>query len=110
MLTIESFNYDIHVGLNAEQNTALVKQSSQKDIWFHAKEFSSCHVVLHYKVKMKKIPKQDIVKCAELVKKWTNKLSNMYRVKVMYCPIKYVRLTDKPGTVTLTKTPDEIVV
>ena len=43
----DGINYTIYVGKCREENDALVRSSSESDIWFHLADAPSCHVILH---------------------------------------------------------------
>lgn len=96
--------YIVRIGQSAQENWDLIDDSSQNDIWFHLSKFPSPHVVLQNpeNISIKKIPKQLIVKCADLCK-YHNKYSSM-TVTIIYTEIKNVTKADKVGAVHTKKT------
>jgi len=115
MKTIEisftSFFIFYHVGENAEENDRLVESSQVEDIWFHAKNISSCHVVaLVSELNLSRKEMNKVIRHGSLLcKQYTKKLSSIPRVEIMYTKIKNVERTKKVGCVT-TKEWKEIVV
>ena len=91
-----------HIGTNAQENSHLVEQSKLHDLWFHAEEQSSCHVVaiLPPIPNMTKKQYTTIIKMgATLCKHNTNKLKKEKNVSIHYTRIKDITLTDTPGMV-----------
>lgn len=91
-----------HIGTNAQENSHLIEQSNFQDLWFHAEDQSSCHVVAI----MPQIPtltkKQytTIIKMgATLCKHNTNKLKKEKNISISYTRIKDITLTNTPGMV-----------
>ncbi len=89
----------IRVGENAEENSKLISDSKQTDLWFHLDNLPSCHVVISCN---KKNPVSSIMiqYCAKLCKQHT-KYKNYYKLKVMYTEIKNVKKTKTHGKVTI---------
>lgn len=88
-------NYIIKIGGNSGENDALVRASSNSDIWFHVADSPSCHVVLSNMGKMNEIPRQVIKRCACLCVAFTK-----YR-RVKYTEIANIQTTDKVGQVII---------
>lgn len=95
--------FRIHIGETAQENWDLIDDSSQNDIWFHVHGKPSCHVVLSID-DYKKIPHRTVLNyCATLCKEGS-KLKTNKNITVIYTLIKNVKKSDKPGSVTTTKT------
>jgi predicted ribosome quality control (RQC) complex YloA/Tae2 family protein len=91
------------IGKNACENTELLKQSDEDDIWFHAADgVSSCHVVARISHTIDIEDESFIVKKgAELCKNNTNKLKAVKRVPFVYTTVKNVHITKTHGKVEL---------
>ena len=90
------------IGENARDNFAVIDESTEEDIWFHAKEESSCHVVciLPNDVELNEKQKLPLIqKGAELCKQYTNKLNKMQKVFIIYTEIKNITKTKTIGLV-----------
>jgi predicted ribosome quality control (RQC) complex YloA/Tae2 family protein len=93
-------NNPIKIGQNAVENTMIISDSTQTDMWFHLADFPSCHLIIENSTKYP-ISTQMIQYCAEKVKENT-KYKNIPKVKVNYTSIKNVHKTKTPGLVNLT--------
>ena len=95
----EIFNgdYAIQVGANQAENDALIKGAPQHAMWFHLKDFPSAHAVV--------VIDADVIKrAATLVKERAAPgIRSLQNVGVNYLAIKYVRRTETPGKVIMTK-------
>ena len=84
------------IGLNKEDNDEMIDKASPNDIWFHANNISSCHVICRM-TDYENISKKDtkyIVKMGTLVcKKNTNKLKTASKTEFVYCPVKHITKT-----------------
>ena len=101
--------YDLEItyliGQNARDNFAVIDQGFNDDLWFHAKNESSCHVVALLPIAFpicEKEKKMIIRKGCELCKLHTHKLSSLHNIQMMYTEIRNVTKTKTPGLV-LTK-------
>ena len=95
-------NINYLIGQNARDNFAVIDEGVEDDLWFHAKLFSSCHVVclLPDEIKLTEKEKKYVIrKGAELCKEHTNKLKDIERVSIIYTEIKNVVKTKTPGLV-----------
>lgn len=95
-------NYTIQVGANQAENDALIKKAPQHAMWFHLKDFPSAHAVV---VTTAKTYDTDVIRrAATLVKERAAPgVRNLQNVGVNYLPAKYVRRTETPGKVIMTK-------
>jgi predicted ribosome quality control (RQC) complex YloA/Tae2 family protein len=93
-----------YIGTNAADNFLTIDMGAPDDYWFHAKNVSSCHVV----VKMPEgyeegINLRSVIKRGALIcKQNTSKLKSLQDVEFIYTNVKYVTKTKIPGLVTLT--------
>ena len=101
-------NNPIVIGETAEENTQIISQAKQTDIWFHLANLPSCHVIITCD-KKNPITKNMILYCAQLVKENT-KYKNYKKVTVNYTPIKNVKKTSHPGKVIIKGKSDQIQV
>lgn len=101
---IEIFNdtYTIQVGANQAENDALIKKAPQHAMWFHLKDFPSAHAVV---VNTAKTYDTDVIKrAATLVKERAAPgIRGLHSVGVNYLLMKWVRRTETPGKVIMTK-------
>ena len=64
-----------YIGKNQNENFAVIDMGSEQDLWFHAKDESSCHVVCELPDDINKKELQSIIKTGALLCKInTNKL------------------------------------
>lgn len=103
-IPIQSFTEPVEclVGQSQTDNDLVIDSGDNTDLWFHAADVSSCHVVV-------KVPKDTsnnqmryLVKAgAGLCKQHTKKLSSEKRVKFHYTCLANVSKTNVPGRVQL---------
>jgi len=95
-----------YIGKNARDNFEVIDNGDPEDIWFHAKNISSCHVVVE-------LPNQhlqthelnEIIHIgAALCKENTQKLSKLSNVSIIYTELKNVVKTKTPGLVVTKNT------
>jgi predicted ribosome quality control (RQC) complex YloA/Tae2 family protein len=92
--------YTFYIGKNQNDNFEVIDKGYFNDLWFHAKNLSSCHVVCSIPHILSKKELQYIIKVgAHLCKNNTNKLKSMKNVEINYTYIKNVIKTDIPGAV-----------
>lgn len=90
------------VGQNAADNIDVIRNAFPNDLWFHANEVSSCHVVARIRTGLTKKQIHTIVKygCA-LCKNHTLKLKKQVHVEFVYTEVKNIDIPDNEpvGTV-----------
>ena len=99
---IQGLERDIlfYIGKNQNENFNVIDMGSEDDLWFHAKDESSCHVVCEIPDNIDKKELQYIIKTGALLcKNNTNKLKNLSNVKIIYTQIKNITKTKTPGCV-----------
>ena len=89
-----------YVGQNQNENFEVIDKGNSQDIWFHAKNVSSCHVVCKLPDDINKKEISYIIKigCA-LCKSTTNKLKGLKNVEIIYTKLKNITKTDVNGCV-----------
>ena len=103
----EFFNgvYTIQVGANQAENDALIKKAPQHAMWFHLKDFPSAHAVVVNTAKAGTYDTDVIHRAATLVKERAAPgVRGLQTVGVNYLLMKWVRRTETPGKVIMTKT------
>ena len=89
-----------YIGKNQKENFAVIDMGSEQDLWFHAKDESSCHVVCDLPDDINKKELQSIIKTGALLCKInTNKLKSLSNVAITYTQIKNITKTKTPGCV-----------
>lgn len=115
-MKLEHWNYMnneiiFKIGKSASENTCIIKDAEQDDIWFHAQHDSSCHVVTKLPENITKKEKQTILKRGALLcKQHTNKLKSLQNVVVIYTSIKNITPTKIPGEVKIAGNTKSVVI
>lgn len=92
-----------YIGTNALDNFAVIDKGAPEDLWFHANDVSSCHVVAKINEVLDKRQLKSIIKKGALIcKQNTSKLNTNDRVEFIYTRVQNVTKTKIPGLVTLT--------
>jgi len=85
------------VGKSAGDNHRIIDVSDPNDLWFHSRDFSSCHIIAEIPPN---VDTTDIIKIgSELCIKNTNKLKNVNRVYINYDNIRNISKTKVIGEV-----------
>ena len=101
---IFNIDYEVQVGANQAENDALIKGAPQHAMWFHLKDFPSAHAVVVNTAKAGTYDTEVIRRAATLVKERAAPgVRSLQNVGVNYLPAKYVRRTETPGKVIMTK-------
>lgn len=89
-----------YIGKNQNENFDVIDMATNDDLWFHAKDESSCHIVCEIPNDLNKKELQYIIKVGALLcKNNTNKLKNIPKVAIIYTQIKNVTKTTVEGCV-----------
>lgn len=104
---IKNINCEItfYIGQNKLENFEILdmEEIDENDLWFHAKEESSCHVIAKIPTHITNKNKKYIIKIgAVLCKNNTNKLKNIQKLHIIYTQIRYVEKTNIIGCVNIT--------
>ena len=94
-----------YVGKDAEDNFNVIDKADPEDIWIHATDYSSCHViaVIHNQNQLSKKQKYTIIiHGIQLCLKNTNSLYQQKNIEFSYTKVKNVVKTDKIGKVIVT--------
>ena len=99
------------IGTSKEDNDEMIDKASPEDIWFHANNISSCHVICRMtdqnndsenkSKKQKKHIKYIIKQGALACKTNTNKLKTASKTEFVYCPVKNLTKPDIVGCVSV---------
>ena len=76
VLFLQGLNREItfYIGQNKNENFDVIDKGTHNDLWFHANEISSCHVVASIPEDIKNKERKYIIKAGGLLcKKYTNK-------------------------------------
>ena len=92
---------DFYIGKSKNENFEVIDKGNGNDLWFHAKNVSSCHVIsiIPYDITDKKKLKYIIKKGALLCISNTNKLKKLKNIEISYTKIKNIIKTDISGQV-----------
>jgi predicted ribosome quality control (RQC) complex YloA/Tae2 family protein len=104
ILFVQGLNREItfHIGENQNENFDVIDLGKPHDIWFHANNISSCHVVAVIPEDIKKNDLRYIIKIGALLcKSNTNKLKSLNNVDIIYSQVKNVIKTLVPGCVKI---------
>ena len=103
-LFLQGLNREItfYIGQHKNENFDVIDKGEPDDLWFHANEISSCHIVASIpKDILKKDVKYIIKAGALLCKKYTNKLKSVSEIEVIYTNIRNVEKTKYSGCVKI---------
>jgi predicted ribosome quality control (RQC) complex YloA/Tae2 family protein len=103
-ITIKGLNRVIkfYIGKNQNENFDVIDMGESNDLWFHANEISSCHVLAKVPSDLNKKEIRYIIKMgAYLCKINTNKLKILNNVEIVYTEIKNIQKTEIPGCVKI---------
>jgi predicted ribosome quality control (RQC) complex YloA/Tae2 family protein len=89
-----------NIGKKQCENFEVIDNASLDDLWFHAKNVSSCHVVCQIPDDLDKKDYIYLIKVGALLCKInTNKLKSLKDVEIIYTTIKNITKTDVEGCV-----------
>ena len=89
-----------YIGENAMDNEDVISIGDDNDLWFHATNCPSSHVLAKMPEKYTKKEKGYVIKIgAQLCKHNTSKLQKEKDVAITYTRKKYLQLTKTPGSV-----------
>jgi predicted ribosome quality control (RQC) complex YloA/Tae2 family protein len=90
------------IGQNKNDNFDIIDMADSEDLWFHANNISSCHVVACLPEDIDKKDLKYIIKTgASLCKNNTNKLKILKDVEIVYTQIKNIVKTSTVGCVEI---------
>jgi predicted ribosome quality control (RQC) complex YloA/Tae2 family protein len=94
-----------YIGKSQEENFSVIDKGNPDDLWFHAADISSCHVVCEVPDDINKKELRYIITTGALLcKNNTNKLKSIKNVNIIYTKISNVVKTDVPGCVLTNNT------
>lgn len=104
ILFLQGLNREItfYIGQNKNENFDVIDMGKPDDLWFHANEISSCHIVAEIPADILDKEIKYIIKAGALLcKKYTNKLRNVNDLEIIYTKVKYVEKTQYSGCVKI---------
>ena len=104
---IQGLDRDItfYIGQKQAENFNVIDKGNSDDLWFHANEISSCHVVAILPENINKKDLRYIIKMGALLCKLnTNKLKSLDGIEIIYTEIKNIEKTHVPGCVKIKNT------
>jgi predicted ribosome quality control (RQC) complex YloA/Tae2 family protein len=102
VLFLQGLNRDItfYIGQNKNDNFDIIDKGESNDLWFHANEISSCHIVAIIPKDISNKEQKYIIKAGALLcKKYTNKLKTLREIEIIYTQIKNIEKTQISGCV-----------
>jgi predicted ribosome quality control (RQC) complex YloA/Tae2 family protein len=91
-----------YIGTNARDNFAVIDEGEPNDLWFHAEQVSSCHVIAVIpgdEMLTKKTMEQIIMQGCLLCKENTHKLKTEKNARFIYTTLSNIKKTKTPGEV-----------
>jgi predicted ribosome quality control (RQC) complex YloA/Tae2 family protein len=89
-----------YIGKKQSENFDVIDKGTLDDLWFHAKDESSCHVVCQMPDNMNKKDLRYVIKVGALLcKNNTNKLKSLKDVEIIYTTIRNITKTNVEGCV-----------
>ena len=104
ILFLQGLNRDItfYIGQNKNENFDVIDKGDPDDLWFHANEISSCHIVAIIPKDISNKELKYIIKAGALLcKKYTNKLKSLSDVEIIYTQVKNIEKTEYSGCVKI---------
>lgn len=111
-LFLQGLNREItfYIGQHKNENFYVIDKGEPDDLWFHANEVSSCHVVAIIPKDISRKEIKYIIKAgAILCKKYTNKLKSLSDIEIIYTKIKNIEKTQCLGCVKV-KNENKIII
>lgn len=100
VVVISNISIIFWVGKNKEDNFGVIDKGDPLDIWFHARDTPSCHVVAKIPLDIDKKIKIKILKMGCLLcKQNTNSIMSKSLVPMIYSEIQNVKKTEMVGMV-----------
>jgi len=92
-----------YIGQHKNENFDVIDKGDPDDLWFHANDVSSCHVVaiIPKDIILNKELRYIIKAGALLCKRYTNKLKNISKIEIIYTEIKNIEKTEYSGCVNI---------
>ena len=112
IILIQSLKREItfYIGKSKADNFKVIDAGKSDDLWFHALNDSSCHIVCEVPDDVEKSDMRYIIKIgAILCKNNTNKLKSQKNVEIIYTQIKNITKTAIAGCVQTTNTKTIII-
>ena len=99
MKIIEKDYGRVIIGQNKNENVKIIQNSNKEDLWFHLKDYPSCHIVVQNKRLLSESELKDV---SWMVVNNTNKYKDFINLKISHCLIKDIIICKNPvGSVLL---------
>ena len=112
ILFLQGLNREItfYIGQNSNENFDVIDKGKDDDLWFHANNISSCHVVADIPYDISKKDIKYIIRAGSMLcKNNTNKLKNLRNIEIIYTQIKNIEKTNIPGCVVIINNNKKII-
>jgi len=104
IIFIKGLNKEItfYIGRNQNENFNIIDLANLHDLWFHARDYPSCHVISIIPDNLNKKDLKYIIKNGCLIcKKYTNKIKSLQNIEFVYTQIKNIHKTNVLGCVEI---------
>ena len=99
---IEGVTIQFLKGKNAKNNTLIVSEANENDLWFHVADMPSAHVIAKiHDLELTKEQYKSVIKRGAKITKMFSKYSSCKTLQITYAEIKNVQITTTPGLVNL---------
>ena len=89
-------------GKNAKNNTLIINEASDEDLWYHVTDMPSLHVIAKINdLELTKQQYKNVVMRGAKITKMFSKYSSCKSLMITYTKIKNVQITNVPGLVNL---------
>ena len=112
ILFLQGLNREItfYIGQNSNENFDVIDKGKDYDLWFHANNISSSHVVADIPYDISKKDIKYIIRAGSMLcKNNTNKLKNLRNIEIIYTQIKNIEKTNIPGCVVIINNNKKII-
>lgn len=106
VIFVQGINREItfYIGRQQNENHKVIDMGADDDLWFHASDIPSCHVIAIIPPDIdSKDMKYIITTGAVLCKKYTNKIKSLLNVEFVYTKVKNLEKLSVPGSVNISE-------
>lgn len=90
------------IGKNEKNNTLIVSEANENDLWFHVAHMPSAHIIAKiHNFELTKKQYKTVIKRGAKITKMVSKYSSCKLLEISYTEIKNVQTTHVPGLVNL---------
>ena len=99
MKIIEMDYGKVIIGKNKNENIKIIQSSEPDDLWFHLKDYPSCHIVVQGK---RLLTNSELYEVGWMVVRYTNKYKDFKNLRISHCLVKdLIICKQQVGTVFL---------